>query len=69
MIIFWEGAQPAYRANMYLRWKIRKSASTAAQEDKAAILANNLLELDMFKLVEMNNIRHNRLWTTRGGLG
>ena len=35
MSISWDGAQPAYGANVYLRWRIIKTASTAAQEDES----------------------------------
>ena len=35
MCILWDGAQPACRANVYLRWMIIKTASTAAQEDES----------------------------------
>ena len=42
---------------------------TAMHETQTAILANKLVELDMFKFVDMSNVRHNTLWVTRGRRG
>jgi hypothetical protein len=41
----------------------------AMHENPTAILANKLVELDMFKFVDMSNVRHNTLWVSRGRLG
>ena len=45
------------------------SQDTKTIYNGSAILSNKLVELDVFKLVNVNNMRHNGLWVTRCRLG
>ena len=45
------------------------SQDTKTIYNGSAILANKLVKLNVFKLVNMNNMRHNGLWVNRGRLG
>ena len=37
---------------------------TAMHKTHTAIFANKLVKLDVFKLIDVNSVRHNELWVS-----